>query len=405
MAPIFWVTSASAYHQAVLIAIVPVLCEVFQTDIGTIGVLVGGGLALSAAAVWVWGKIAHRFGLLVSLKAAIVGSAVAVTGLSLSAAATLAGLLPAASGLAAFFAARLLYSASAPAMLPLGQALAHRSSRTAADLLKDIGRLNGFIGVGRVAGNLSLPSVVAIGGAPLWLLSGPLPLYLCALWKLRGAREDGQRPEPEAAPVPRHRTDLPKLATALGIQITTGLSYILLGPLIQSVLQVGAQQSAALTGLCLALALVAGTLAQLGVKQLVGRHLLAGQLIAALLGTGALAWLGFGETFASVLGATILLAMATAVVTSVNTTRALCAAPRADGARAATRVSSVQFAGLALGSVAGGYLGTWDISAAFWLASVCFFLAGLIVPLCGSHEPRPDLQHPKPIAQSDGVST
>lgn len=412
--------AANAFHQAALVAMVPVLQQIFGLGLTPLGLLVGAGLALAAIAVPLWGGLARRRGVDLALRASLIGACTGVGLLVASVWATAAGMLPVAAGLALLILARLVYSLTAPAALPLAQAMG--AQRAAAATLTAIGRANAATGLGRLAGNGLVAPLLLLG--PALPLALPLPVYVAALiGSLRHAAANGtgscrsaagetgrateRRTEREIAGA-RKRMPLPlaPLATAFTLQLALGAASVLLAPLIRDRLALAPDAAAGAAGLCLMLAVAVGIVMQLMLRRLAGERL-TGALLAGTVAAGlGLAALGRADALPAIALAIALVSAGAVLALGANTARALLAAgagaaapepepepapepvpePGADQpagrgsrAQAATWIASLQFAGLAAGAVVAGILG--DIGFPLAFAVLTATLAALALAL------------------------
>ncbi|WP_186389238.1 MFS transporter [Stappia sp. TSB10P1A] len=406
--------AANAFHQAALVAMVPVLQQIFGLGLTPLGLLVGAGLALAAIAVPLWGGLARRRGVDLALRASLIGACTGVGLLVASVWATAAGMLPVAAGLALLILARLVYSLTAPAALPLAQAMG--AQRAAAATLTAIGRANAVTGLGRLAGNGLVAPLLLLG--PALPLALPLPVYVAALiGSLRhsaanatgsgrsAAGETGRATEREIGGA-RKRMPLPlaPLATAFTLQLALGAASVLLAPLIRDRLALAPDAAAGAAGLCLMLAVAVGIVMQLMLRRLAGERL-TGALLAGTVAAGlGLAALGRADALPAIALAIALVSAGAVLALGANTARALLAAgaaapepkpepapepepaPGADQpagrgsrAQAATWIASLQFAGLAAGAVVAGILG--DIGFPLAFAVLTATLAALALAL------------------------
>lgn len=406
--------AANAFHQAALVAMVPVLQQIFGLGLTPLGLLVGAGLALAAIAVPLWGGLARRRGVDLALRASLIGACTGVGLLVASVWATAAGMLPVAAGLALLILARLVYSLTAPAALPLAQAMG--AQRAAAATLTAIGRANAATGLGRLAGNGLVAPLLLLG--PALPLALPLPVYVAALiGSLRHAAANGTGPGRSAADETRGGTGreiagarkrmplpLAPLATAFTLQLALGAASVLLAPLIRDRLALAPDAAAGAAGLCLMLAVAVGIVMQLMLRRLAGERL-TGALLAGTVAAGlGLAALGRADALPAIALAIALVSAGAVLALGANTARALLAAgaaapepkqepapepepePGADQpagrgsrAQAATWIASLQFAGLAAGAVVAGILG--DIGFPLAFAVLTATLAALALAL------------------------
>lgn len=408
--------AANAFHQAALVAMVPVLQQIFGLGLTPLGLLVGAGLALAAIAVPLWGGLARRRGVDLALRASLIGACTGVGLLVASVWATAAGMLPVAAGLALLILARLVYSLTAPAALPLAQAMG--AQRAAAATLTAIGRANAVTGLGRLAGNGLVAPLLLLG--PALPLALPLPVYVAALiGSLRHAAANGtgscrsaagetgrateRRTGREIAGA-RKRMPLPlaPLATAFTLQLALGAASVLLAPLIRDRLALAPDAAAGAAGLCLMLAVAVGIVMQLMLRRLAGERLTSALLAGTVAAGLGLAALGRADALPAIALAIALVSAGAVLALGANTARALLAAgaaapepkpepapepePGADQpagrgsrAQAATWIASLQFAGLAAGAVVAGILG--DIGFPLAFAVLTATLAALALAL------------------------
>lgn len=410
--------AANAFHQAALVAMVPVLQQIFGLGLTPLGLLVGAGLALAAIAVPLWGGLARRRSVDLALRASLIGACTGVGLLVASVWATAAGALPVAAGLGLLILARLVYSLTAPAALPLAQAMG--AQRAAAATLTAIGRANAVTGFGRLAGNGLVAPLLLLG--PALPLALPLPVYVAALiGSLRHAAANATGPGRSAADETgrgterrtgreiggaRKRMPLPlaPLATAFTLQLALGAASVLLAPLIRDRLALAPDAAAGAAGLCLMLAVAVGIVMQLMLRRLAGERL-TGALLAGTVAAGlGLAALVRADALPAIALAIALVSAGAVLALGANTARALLAAsaaapepepepapepepePGADQAagrgsraQAATWIASLQFAGLAAGAVVAGILG--DIGFPLAFAVLTATLAALALAL------------------------
>ena len=372
---LFLALAANAFHQASLIALVPVFQVLFQVELGVIGLLVGAGLALSAMAAPVWGRMAPVCGLAAALRIILVISAVSVAVLAAAVWAVSAGTVSAIAGFSIFTAARFTYCLSAPAALPLAQSVWAGATRQSDQLLGHIGRLNAVNGIGRILGNVTIAPLMASGLGSFSVILVTLPVYLFTLFGIETG--DGKtiaagvrRPAGKRAVL---KPVLPRFIAASLLQLSIGIAYILIGPILAQDQGTGAEETAGLVGGCLAIALASGIVSHLSLKTVLGKSQAVGLMLAA--GTGSAALFGLGQVsgLVPIAACTALLAASVAAMLSINTTQAVIEVARDDAAGAATILSSAQFVGLALGTVLGGFFGEASLEGA------CLFGGGLVL--------------------------
>lgn len=401
--------AANAFHQSALIALVPVLQHLYGVSLAILGALVGLGLLTAAAAVPLWGRAAARKGLdrAIQLTMAGAGAGVVMMGASIAAAAAgWAAPLPAFILLAC---GRLIYSLTAPAILPLAQGAAGGKTgkdgqAAAASLAGHIGRLNAMNGIGRLAGNALIAPLLLFGPwAPVLL---PLPVYLAALvlFLRKGAETDPASRTSQKAESGAHRMGWRPLAgpLALGfmLQMATGAAYVLLGPVIAQRLSLSPADAASAAGLCLAVSVAVGIAVQLGLERIIGPRLQAGRVAGAFLCASGLGLLALADSLPLLALAAALAAAGLSVALGANTALTLSAGcmPAPSRALASTRLSSLQFAGLAAGSFAGGILGSISLDMTLSLLAAATALTAVTIPILTrfSRSSGPALQLPLP---------
>ncbi len=401
--------AANAFHQAALIALVPVLQHLFGVSLATLGALVGVGLLAAALAIPVWGRVAASRGLDRALQLTLTGAGAGVMMMGTGIAATAYGWLAALPAFGLLAAGRLIYSLSAPAILPLAQtAETARSSRNTATegaaLAGHIGRLNAMNGIGRLAGNALIAPLLLLGAwAPVLL---PLPVYLAALvlFLRRGRGEKPASHTLQKIELGASRLDWRPLAGPLFLgfmlQLATGAAYVLLGPVIAQRLSLAPSEAASAAGLCLAISVAVGIAVQLGLERIVGPRLQAGRLAGAALCAAGLGLLALAASLPMLALAAALTAAGLSVALGANTALTLSAEdmPAPSRALASTRLSSLQFAGLAAGSLAGGVLGSISLDMALAVLAGAAALTAILIPVLSrfSHSSGPALQLPLP---------
>ncbi|MBD8893274.1 MFS transporter [Roseibium litorale] len=391
---------ANAFHQAALIALVPVLQALYGVPLAVLGALVGLGLLVAAAAVPLWGRAAAAAGLRLALSAALTGACAGVVLMGGSLFLVARDLIDATAGFALLAAGRLLFSLSAPALLPLVQSadglLPARPSGSGGagrgTLAGHIGRVNAMNGFGRLAGNALIAPLLAFGPWVPAVL--PLPVYLAALMVLlRQAGSGGARLKKSPAVMADAANGAPRaalrwrplsgpLAFGFLLQLAAGASYVLLGPVIASRLGLGAEAAAGAAGFCLAAAVATGLAVQLGLERLVGPRLQLGRLAGAVLCALGLGLLSAANSLLVLAAAASLMAAGVSAALGANTAFTIELGREqnqggAGGTIAATRLSSVQFAGLAAGAFLGGALGGTDLNGALVVFTIMAALAAL----------------------------
>lgn len=391
---------ANAFHQAALIALVPVLQALYGVPLAGLGALVGLGLLVAAAAVPVWGRAAAAAGLHLALSAALTGACAGVVLMGASIFLVAQEFLDATAGFALLAAGRLVFSLSAPALLPLVQsAEGLQPVRTSGSgragrgtLAGHIGRVNAMNGIGRLAGNALIAPLLALGPWVPAVL--PLPVYLAALMGLlRQMGSGGTRLKTRPAVMADAANGAPRaalswrppsgpLAFGFLLQLSAGASYVLLGPVIASRLGLGPEAAAGAAGFCLAAAVATGLAVQLGLERLVGPRLQLGRLAGAVLCAVGLGLLSAANSLPVLASAASLMAAGVSAGLGANTAFTIELGRNdnqsgAGGTIAATRLSSVQFAGLAAGAFLGGVLGGADLEAALGVFTATAALAAL----------------------------
>ncbi|WP_162936276.1 MFS transporter [Pannonibacter phragmitetus] len=401
--------AANAFHQAALIALVPVLQHLFGVSLATLGALVGLGLLAAALAIPGWGRVAASHGLDRALQLTLTGAGLGAMMMGAGIAAAAYGWLAALPAFALLAAGRLIYSLSAPAILPLAQSAGtvrkpQNTGTEGAALAGHIGRLNAMNGIGRLAGNALIAPLLLLGAwAPVLL---PLPVYLAAL-VLFLRKDSGEKPA--VRPVPKMEAGAARpgwrplagpLSLGFLLQLSTGAAYVLLGPVIAQRLSLSPSEAASAAGLCLAVSVAVGIAVQLGLERIIGHRLQAGRLAGAVLCAAGLGLLTFAASLPVLALAAALTAAGLSVALGANTALTLSAEgmPASGRALASTRLSSLQFAGLAAGSLAGGVLGSISLDMALAVLAGATALTAILIPILTrfSRSSGPALQLPLP---------
>lgn len=384
--------AANAFHQSALIALVPVLQHLYGVSLAVLGALVGLGLLAAAVSIPFWGRAAADRGLHRALQLTLTGAGAGVVMMGASIAAAASGWIAPLPAFLLLATGRLIYSLSAPAILPLAQSAAGETPPQgnrvgAAALAGHIGRLNAMNGIGRLAGNALIAPLLLLGPwAPVLL---PLPVYLAALVlflrKGAGGKTGARKTPPREAGAGAAGWRLLAGPLALGfmLQLATGAAYVLLGPVIMQRLALSPAEAASAAGLCLAVSVAVGIAVQLCLERIIGHRLQAGRLVGAVLCAAGLALLAFAASLPMLALAAALAAAGLSVALGANTALTLSAEgmPAPGRALASTRLSSLQFAGLAAGSLAGGVLGSISLDMALSLLAAAALLTALTIPV------------------------
>ncbi|MEP5984107.1 MFS transporter, partial [Roseibium sp.] len=247
---------------------IPVLQEVYNLSLSSLGTIIGGGLLVSACAIPIWGRTATRTGPRKALTGSAMGSLLGILTLSCSFALAQNSTNHTYLGLLLLVAARLIYSASAAAVLPVAQAIRSNQSDSRS-LLGAIGSLNAMTGIGRVAGNAMVAPLLFVGSAmPILIV---IPAYLYALTCI--AREPRDLSKTTSLSEHKTRSGLGSppifaMAIAATVQVSIGAAYVLLAPLILERLSADATEATAAAGVALTFALLCGICTQLVLTRL-----------------------------------------------------------------------------------------------------------------------------------------
>ncbi|MCY1707777.1 MFS transporter [Pannonibacter sp. SL95] len=401
--------AANAFHQAALIALVPVLQHLFGVSLVALGALVGLGLLAAALAIPVWGRVAASGGLDRALRLTLTGAGAGVMMMGTGIATAAYGWLAAPHAFGLLAAGRMIYSLSAPAILPLAQSAGtvrtpKNTGTEGAALAGHIGRLNAMNGIGRLAGNALIAPLLLLGAwAPVLL---PLPIYVATLMLFlrKGAEASPASRISQKAETGAHRMGWRPLAgpLALGftLQLATGAAYMLLGPVIAQRLSLSPAAAASAAGLCLAVSVATGIAVQLGLETIIGPRLQAGRVAGAFLCAAGLGLLTLADSLPLLALAAALTAAGFSVTLGANTALTLAAEgiSAANRALVSTRLSSLQFAGLAAGSLAGGVLGSISLDMALAVLACATALTAVTIPIVTrfsrSSGPAPQLPLP-----------
>ncbi|WP_153772038.1 MFS transporter [Labrenzia sp. CE80] len=372
---------SNSFHQATLVVMVPILQKVYGLSLSSLGAIIGGGLLVSACATPIWGRIATKTGPRKALRRSAIGSLVGILMLSYSFALAQSSTENTNLGLFFLVAARLIYSASAAAVLPVAQAIRSNQSDSKS-LLGAIGSLNAMNGIGRVTGNAFVTPLLLAGPAmPIVIV---IPAYLYALIRL--ARE--QQGLSETTSVSESKTPsglgaLPMFAMAIAatVQISIGAAYVLLAPLILARVSADAAEATSAAGIALTFALLCGIFTQLVLTQL-----FSGRLYLALTSGIFILFLGLlglaeASTQIQLSFAACTLAIGTALALSANLTARLQETPKANRSQTSTWLASAQMLGLACGTSLFAYLGDIDLTLALRLAAllVCLIFIAVLI--------------------------
>lgn len=401
--------AANAFHQAALIALVPVLQHLFGVSLAALGALVGLGLLAAALAIPVWGRVAASRGLDQALRLTLTGAGAGVMMMGTGIATAAYGWLAALPAFGLLAAGRLIYSLSAPAILPLAQSAGtvrtqQNTGTEGAALAGHIGRLNAMNGIGRLAGNALIAPLLLLGAwAPVLL---PLPVYLAALVLFL---REGMVEKSAIRPVQKTENGAARLGwrvlagpLSLGflLQLATGAAYVLLGPIIAQRLSLSPADAASAAGLCLAVSVAVGIAVQLGLERIIGPRLQAGRVAGACLCAAGLGLLALAASLPLLALAAALTAAGFSVALGANTALTLSGEgiSAANRALVSTRLSSLQFAGLAVGSLAGGVLGSISLDMALSVLAGATALTAILIPILTrfSRSSGPALQLPLP---------
>ncbi len=391
---------ANAIHQSVLIALVPVLQQELGLGLGQLGLIVGLGLGVSMISmpVLAWHAGEGRTGpvLLWAVLGGGVSAAVLAGAIMLGA----RGMLQGAALFAVLLAARAAYGLSAPAALPVAQALTGMQGR-GGNVIGGLGRLGAIAGAGRILGSVLAAPLVFLGpAAPVLAV---LPLYAAAaLWLVPAGRLQA------APPVMRRSTGagagagvMPRLsflAVPFLAQGGIGMVHIAFGAALVARFGLGAESASAMTGFSLmAASLVALAMQLLLIPRFHGRERRGrqGGAVLCLLGAGCALLPGAPWLLTA---AAVLLAGGAALLLSANLALALDQTAPAGRGRVAGMFSGAQLAGLALGTTMAGFLAEISTTLPLWAA---FLLTIAVVAFSAVTPARATALQPQPAIGGD----
>ncbi|MBB4020302.1 MULTISPECIES: hypothetical protein [Actibacterium] len=387
---------ANAIHQSVLIALVPVLQQELGLGLGQLGLIVGLGLGVSMISmpVLAWRAGEGRTGRV--LLWAVLGGGVSAAVLAGAIMLGARGMLQGAALFAVLLAARAAYGLSAPAVLPVAQALTGVQGR-GGNVIGGLGRLGAIAGAGRILGSGMVAPLVFLGpAAPVLAV---LPLYAAAaLWLVPAGRL-------QAAPLVMRRSTgaggMPRLsflAVPFLAQGGIGMVHIAFGAALVARFGLGAEAASAMTGF----SLMAASLAALAMQLLLiprfhgrerrGRQ---GGAVLCLLGAGCALLPGAPWLLTA---AAVLLAGGAALLLSANLALALDQTAPAGRGRLAGMFSGAQLAGLALGTTLAGFLAEISTTLPLWAA---FLLTIAVVAFSAVTPARATALQPQPAIGGD----
>ncbi|MEP4033860.1 MFS transporter [Roseibium polysiphoniae] len=369
----------NSFHQATLVVMVPILKEIYDLSLSSLGAIIGGGLLVSACTTPIWGHAATKTGPRKALMRSATGSLIGILLLCCSLVLAQSSTEHAYFGLFLLIAARLIYSASAAAVLPVAQALRSNHGH-GKSLLGAIGSLNAMNGIGRIAGNaLVTPLLLAGSAMPILIV---IPAYLYALTSIARTPQGLSETNSEA----EHKTrsgvsGLPMFAMAIAatVQVTIGAAYVLLAPLILERLSADATEATSAAGIALTFALLCGIFTQLVLTRLFSDRLYLALTSGAFILFLGLLGLAEASTQLQLSLAACALAIGTALALSANLTAKLQETPKADRQQTSTWLASAQMLGLACGTTLFAYLGDIDLTLALQLAALLACLVFIAV--------------------------
>lgn len=259
-------------------------------------------------------------------------------------------------------AARLVYSIMAPALLPLAQAAIAKNTQKPREILVPIGRLSVMSGLGRLAGNAMIAPLLLLGMAVPLIL--PIPIYaICTFFALRHSSsklsEEKERSEPIKPAI------LPKFSLLVGfsLQLCIGTTYVLLGPLLKERLQLDAVQATSAASYCLTAAVLGGVSAQVGLLPALRDRKSTAQIASAIAVAAGFSLLCIAHTLPIIAASVAVTGASAALLSATNSVHIFNSLPASSKTKASTYLSSIQFAGLATGSLLGGLGGEWGLTS------------------------------------------
>ncbi|KZK94459.1 MULTISPECIES: MFS transporter [unclassified Pseudovibrio] len=379
--------AASTFHQACLVVMVPLLQDVFDLTLSMIGVVVGTGLMATAISLPAWGRVEAYIGALGALRIILSFAVLSVSAIAISFLLVSYALISPLLGLAVLITARVAYSITVPALLPLTQAILARNTQNSSKLLTPIGRLSSMTGLGRLAGNAAVAPLLLLGGAAP--LVAPIPVYAVCLFFAFKQSSPATIKRPKSREQ-KDRFTLPKTALLIGfaLQLCLGATYVLLGPLIKDSMQLDSTEATTFASYCLTAAVLSGLVAQLGLLPIFRKHTSIVQITSAMSFTAGLTLLCVAHTLPFIAMSAAIIGASAALLSATNSVYLLKQLPASFKAKGSTTLSCSQFAGLATGSILGGFGGEASLTLTFSFATLialvfCVGGSGFVI----SHKP------------------
>ncbi|WP_161941246.1 MFS transporter [Pseudovibrio axinellae] len=361
--------ATSAFHQACLMVMVPLLQEVFHLSLSEIGMVVGMGLMATAISVPAWGHLAASIGSVYAIRVILCFALLSVSAIALSFVLVNSSLLLPHYGVVMLVVARLVYSVMAPALLPIAQAIIVQNTQEPAQVLPSIGRLNSMSGLGRLAGNAMVAPLLFVSkSAPL---IAPIPIYaICTFFAFRHSSpaiakvKEGCKSDKQTTFAKR------PLLVAFSLQMCLSITYVLLGPLLKERLQLDALQATGLASYCLTAAVLGGLFAQMGLLPVLRASKSAIQIASAIGVAAGLSLLCIAPTLSTIVASVTVIGASAALLSATNSVYMFNMLPAASKTKASTYLSSIQFTGLATGSLLGGFGGEWGLTHTLTIAAL-----------------------------------
>ncbi len=346
---------------------VPLLQQLFSISLSSLGILIGGGLIISACTVPLWGRVASRLGYRRTLQLTTVGSLCGLVLMIIAIWLQQHNVLGLSELYFAFLvAARSVYCLFSAALLPLIQSY-KASSAAKGKVLSKVAASSSLQAAGRLIAN-------GLGGfmlsySILMPLLSILPLFILSLFRIPPTSVHAPKGEATS-----FKVLLQPLVVTLTLQMVIGGTYVLLGPWLGERFDLSAEAAASTTALCLFWATLTTLLSQLALTLLLGTRKKIAMLLGLTLVSISLAALPFASSIVQVVLITCLLSSGTALTLSSNLALTLEGAGQQRSPTVTTTLFSAQLVGLGVGSIVFARLGELGISTSFHVASLFTFI-------------------------------
>ncbi|KAB7615851.1 MFS transporter [Amylibacter sp. SFDW26] len=366
----------NGFHQSVLLALVPIIQSSFDLPVSYVGFIVSLGLLASAVTIPVWGMIVSRYGFKIVFHIVILGGLLGSLGIGILILLSQNGYGVGGGAFGILILCRLIYGSTATAMLPIAQA--YTSIHSIPSLtLKSLGQLSGTLSIGRIAGSGLVWPLLLIGNSIPLLATAPI--YIVA-WVLLRKEVDTYCVPPISAPLKSTlRHDVSAIIVVFILQLSIGLLYVALGPLIMERTAMLQEQVAGFIGFCI----MAGGMGGIAAQFLIVPRLNGKEVTGRILGVGAVLvgflFIIYQPKITILLLSCALIAGGTATVLSTNLSIHLRGKDSRQKAQLTSILASIQLIGLAIGTLVSGVLSDIAADLPFWFANL--FMAVLMCVL------------------------